>query len=81
MSSSLYLNIAITNYKTEVLSYFRHCSEIVNKHELNRTVYGYLEDIDHCIDDLCKKMETSSDTQGYCFKPQFVRFVNILFKV
>ncbi|KAG8192094.1 hypothetical protein JTE90_005392 [Oedothorax gibbosus] len=51
----------------------RHCSEIVNKHELNRTVYGYLEDIDHCIDDLCKKMETSSDTQGYCFKPQFVR--------
>ncbi|XP_042895746.1 putative leucine-rich repeat-containing protein DDB_G0290503 isoform X1 [Parasteatoda tepidariorum] len=52
----------------------RHCSEIMNKHELNRTVYGYLEDIDHCIDDLCKKMETStgeSPSQSYSFKSTF----------
>ncbi|KFM59018.1 hypothetical protein X975_12975, partial [Stegodyphus mimosarum] len=52
----------------------RHCNEIMSKHELNRTVYGYLEDIDHCIDDLCKKMETStgeSPTQSYNFKSVF----------
>lgn len=55
----------------------RHCSEIMSKHELNRTVYGYLEDIDHCIDDLCKKMETtgSNDTQNYNFKAPFAGFV------
>lgn len=48
----------------------RHCSEIINKQELNRTVYNYLEDIDHCIDDLCKKMETTNDnspSQNYAF--------------
>ncbi|XP_055936998.1 golgin subfamily A member 4-like isoform X2 [Argiope bruennichi] len=52
----------------------RHCNEIMNKHELNRTVYGYLEDIDHCIDDLCKKMETStgeSPSQSYSYKSAF----------
>lgn len=52
----------------------RHCNEIINKQELNRTVYNYLEDIDHCIDDLCKKMETTNDnspSQNYGFKPVF----------
>lgn len=52
----------------------RHCNEIINKQELNRTVYNYLEDIDHCIDDLCKKMETTSDNspnQNYAFNQVF----------
>lgn len=54
----------------------RHCSEIINKQELNRTVYNYLEDIDHCIDDLCKKMESNNDnspSQNYGFKPNSIR--------
>lgn len=52
----------------------RHCNEIINKQELNRTVYNYLEDIDHCIDDLCKKMETTNDNspnQNYEFNHVF----------
>lgn len=52
----------------------RHCNEIINKQELNRTVYNYLEDIDHCIDDLCKKMETPNENSpdpNYGFKTVF----------